>query len=308
MVVTLPKGAARNKKKYGITHFLRIPLATDKSTSQLLRSLKQVSQDPIAAALPRAAWNTLDELHYLVGPLSLLKPGRLDRAIRLLRELDMKQIAKAIAATSGTDVVKQPASRSTETVYSVQSPIISLQGMGLAPTDKHFLRKTKTISCNIRESRPFLEQFRMTVSKIFEDADLIQVAGPVSRPITLKVMSTSYLRTNVPNTKPTLKAMNKFLEPSFDASDLIPKYRDFTWTTDYPLERFCISEVGLKDVARNGEVVRMGYHDIASVPLPGSVSSGTLDKNSNDTYIKAAKTIKKNHHACPLVIPSSPPR
>lgn len=62
------------------------------------------------------------------------------------------------------------------------------------------------------------------------------------------------------------------------------------------------------DVARNGKVVRMGYHDIASVPLPGSVSSGALDKDSNDTYIKAAKTIKKNHYVCPLVIPSSPPR
>lgn len=205
MVVILPKGSVRNKKLYGITHFLRIPFATPKSTPQLLQSLGQVSQDPIAAALPRAAWNTLDELPYLVGALSLLKPGRLDRAIQLLRELNMDSIARAIATTSGTDVVKQPTCRSTETVHPVQAPIISLQGLGLTPAHDHLLRKAKEMICDIRESRPFLEQFKLIVSKIFQDADLIRVAGPAARTLSLKLMNTRYLRTQVPNEKPTLK-------------------------------------------------------------------------------------------------------
>ncbi len=120
-------------------------------------------------------------------------------------------------------------------------------------------------------------------------------------------MNTAWLRTDIPNEKPTLKRRNAFLEPTFDASDLIAKYKDFEWTTDFPLERLCISELGLKDIVRNREVVGMGYRDIASVPLPGYIFSGALDGGINDTYEKAAKTIRKSHPVCPLVIPSSPP-
>jgi len=243
----------------------------------------------------------------LVGVLSLSKPGRLDRAIRLLRELNMERIARAIAATSDPDVVTKSVRQSTEIVKPAQAPIISLQGLGLGPSDERFLRNAKELSCHIRENRPFLEQFKLIVSKIFQDAELIQVSSPITRRLILKLMNTAYLRTDIPNEKPTLKGRNAFLEPSFDASDLISKYRDFTWTTDFPLERLCISELGLKDFVRNGEVVRMGSRDIASVALPGSMSGGAPDEVPNDTYKKAAKTIKKTHPVCPLVIPSSPP-
>jgi len=306
MVVILPKGSMRNKWNYGITHFLRIPIATPESTPQLLQSLGHVAQDPIAAALPRAAWRTPDELHYHVAPLSLLEPGRLDRAIRLLRGLNMNRISKAIAAASGTNVVNEPAGRSTEMVHSVQAPITSLQGLGLPPNGKNCLRKTKEMVCNIRERRPFLKQFKSIVFKIFQDADLIQISGSTST-TTTSVMATKYLRTDVPNDKSTLRWKEAVLEPYFDASDLISKYNDFRWTTDFSLEQLCISELELKDFVRNGEVVRMGYHDVASVPLPGSVSCGALDQDINSTYRKAAKTIKETHPVCPLVIPSSPP-
>lgn len=301
MVVVIPKGMPVNIRRYGITHFLRIPFATSRSIPQLLHSLGQVAQDPIAVALPRAAWSTPDELHYSVGPLSLGKPGRLDRAIRLLRELNMDRISETIAGSSGTNVSKKTA------YHSAQAPIVSLQGLGISPADNKVLRSTKVLSCDFGETRPFLEQFRLIVSKVFQDADLMQVSYQMSKPMILKVMSLTYQRTDLPNDKPTMKGRHFFLCPSFDASDLVAKYRDFKWTIDFPLERLCISELGLKDIVRNGEVVGTGYHDIASVPLPGSVSSGAPDRNSNDTYIKAAKTIKKSHPVCPLVIPSSPP-
>lgn len=34
--------------------------------------------------------------------------------------------------------------------------------------------------------------------------------------------------------------------PSFDASDLYQKYKDFKWTAEFPLERICISRFGLR--------------------------------------------------------------
>lgn len=305
MVVVLPAGMSVNIPKYGITHFLRIPFATSRSNPQLLHSLGNVAQDPIAVALPRAAWKFPDELHYFVGVLSLRKPGRLDRAIRLLRELNMDRISETIAATSVTDDLTKPARWSAEMVEPVQAPTISLQG--LRPAKERFLRVTKELNCDIKENRPWIEQFKQIVSKIFQDAGLLQVTSLTSRSLSLMLMSTRWLRTDIPNDKPTLKAKHAFLEPSFDASDLVAKYRDFKWIIDFPLERLCISELGVKHIVRNGEVVGTGYHDIASVPLPGSVSSGAPDRKSNDTYIKAAKTIKKSHPVCPLVIPSSPP-
>ena len=87
MVVVLPRGSGVNLKKYGITHFLRIPFATVKSTPQLLRSVERVAQDPIASALPRLAWNTPDEVQLLTGFLSLKTPSCIDTATRLLNDV-----------------------------------------------------------------------------------------------------------------------------------------------------------------------------------------------------------------------------
>lgn len=87
MVVTLPERTLGSLKKHRITHFLRIPFATAKSTPQLRQSIDHVARDPITAALPRAAWPAPDELHYALGPLSLLKPERKERAERLLPKL-----------------------------------------------------------------------------------------------------------------------------------------------------------------------------------------------------------------------------
>lgn len=208
MVVTLPKGSVLNKKKYGITHFLRLPFATPESTPQLLQSLRHVSQDPITAALPQAPWKTPNELHQSFGSLSLRKPGRLDRAIQLLRDLNMDRIARAIAASSDTDIVTKSTCRSSGMVQSVQAPIISLQGLGVYRAQERFLHGTMELTCDIKENRRWIEQFRLIVSKIFQDADLIQVSSPISRALCLQLMTTRYLRTDVPNTKPTLKGKN----------------------------------------------------------------------------------------------------
>ena len=183
MVVILPKGSISNQKRHGITHFLRIPFATPRSTPQFLQSLRQVSQDPIAAALPRAAWNTPNELYHSFGSLSLGKPGRLDKAIQLLRELNMDRIARAIAARSDTDAITKSACQSSGVVQPIQAPIVSVQGLGLTPAREGFLRNTERLTGDIKENSPWIEQFQLIVSKIFQDADLIQVSSATFRPL-----------------------------------------------------------------------------------------------------------------------------
>ena len=73
--------------QHGITHFLRIPFATQKSTPQLLASINHVARDPIASALPRIASKTPDQLQYSVGMLSLTTPARMKAAVQLLKTL-----------------------------------------------------------------------------------------------------------------------------------------------------------------------------------------------------------------------------
>ena len=87
------------------------------------------------------------------------------------------------------------------------------------------------------------------------------------------------------------------------------KYKDFEWTTEFPLERLCISELGLKAFRKDGELVRTGYRDIASVPFPG-VPARVVDelamRRSNEEHEKAYKTKKQSLPTCPLLIPSTP--
>ena len=87
MVVVLPRAASIKIREYGITHILRIPFATAKSTPQLLRSIERVAQDPIASALPRLAWNSPDEVHLVTKSLSLKTPSCIKAATRLLNEV-----------------------------------------------------------------------------------------------------------------------------------------------------------------------------------------------------------------------------
>lgn len=94
--------------------------------------------------------------------------------------------------------------------------------------------------------------------------------------------------------------------PDFDASDLHPKYENFPWTGEFPSEKLCISEIGLKDVWRDGKFLRTGYRDIACVPLPGATLENMSPEHLDEEYLPAAKARRKNLPLTPLVIPSTP--
>ncbi|KAL8683900.1 MAG: hypothetical protein Q9186_000111 [Xanthomendoza sp. 1 TL-2023] len=260
MVVVLPQGSLANILHHGITHFLRIPFATAKSTVQLQDSIERVATDPIAAELPRAAWNAPDEVHFQVSPLSLKTPSRVRAATQLLRDIQL-----------------------------MYTPI----------------RNQGSV-----ESVPFLWTFRSLVLEHFLTTDLVPVVTSQTDRLGVNIMATRYLSTDIPVQKPTLRGRGFRRRPSFDASDLFQKYQHFEWTGQFGLERLCISELGLKDFSKDGQVVRTGYRDIASVPLPG-VSSGLvaelLKERSNEEYSRAYKSISKNQPRYPLLIPSTRP-
>lgn len=116
------------------------------------------------------------------------------------------------------------------------------------------------------------------------------------------LMDTAYLRTNVPRENPRRRA---FKRPRFEATAFYARYKDYPFTTEFPLERICISETGLKDVWRNQVFIRTGYREIAGVPFPGALESECPSSHPDDIYERAAKRFAKNQPILPLLIQST---
>ena len=140
----------------------------------------------------------------------------------------------------------------------VQAPVVALHGLTSPYRGQGLhLQATKALYCQVKEPRPFLIQFRTAVAKIFQDHGLVSATreSVLLRPIA-KLMNTDYLSTNTLNNKPTMKGKGWYRSPCFDASDLHTKYQNFPWTTEFPVEELCLTEMGLKDVLRNGKFVK----------------------------------------------------
>lgn len=117
-------------------------------------------------------------------------------------------------------------------------------------------------------------------------------------------MATKYLRSSVWRSRPSLGGKKCRLQPDFDASDLHLKYENNPWTTEFPLEKLCISEIALKDFLTDGKVVGTGYRDVACVPLPGVSTSPSVGERING-YRTAAILRENNRTLTPLLIPST---
>lgn len=119
----------------------------------------------------------------------------------------------------------------------------------------------------------------------------------------VSIMATKFVRSDVLSEKPTLRGLKPNRSPVFDASDLHAKYKNYPWTTEFPLERMCISELGLRVVWKGGKVIRTAFHDIANVPLPG-VSPDVLSAEDPDEHF-----VRQGYNKTPqtsLYIPSTP--
>ncbi|KAL8992262.1 MAG: hypothetical protein Q9169_007236 [Polycauliona sp. 2 TL-2023] len=279
--------------EYGVTHFVRIPYATAESTPQIANATERLARDPIAAALPREAWCTPGQYHLSIMPLSLKTPARVDKALQLLNSLKPSGAAKMGESKAKLLERSHP-------------PSVSLYG----------LRKNKEfpevgyLGCSVKEPAPFLKAFRALIIETFFGAGLIPVAPPTYRlhhDQEQKMMYMQYLRTTALKDHGQLEGKGYYRSPKFDATHLQPKYEDTQWTDDFPLEKICISEFGLRDLYSNGTLVEGVYRDIAYAPLPGVSASTISAPRSDDEYTKAARRYHSNQPVMPLVIRSTPP-
>lgn len=73
--------------RHGITHGLRIPLATSISRPQLARSLRQVMTDPTASSIHPDAFGPPDTQSLNLGSLNLANRESVEKAFYLLKTL-----------------------------------------------------------------------------------------------------------------------------------------------------------------------------------------------------------------------------
>ena len=75
------------KRVLNLTHFIRIPLLNQTSTTQVQETLLRVADDPVAASVPPLAYQPCRQLKVSVASLSLPTQKSRDHAISLLQEL-----------------------------------------------------------------------------------------------------------------------------------------------------------------------------------------------------------------------------
>lgn len=107
------------------------------------------------------------------------------------------------------------------------------------------------------------------------------------------------------NKKPSLRPYNCSRRPMFDARDLYEAYKDYVFTENIPLERICLTDLGLQDFVKSGKVVGIGYRSLSSIPLP-DVSNEVIPWDDPEVnYVRAAKTKRWKNPVTPLIIPSN---
>ena len=288
-----------------------MPFATAKSIPQLIKSINQLASDRTATELPSSAWSQPDQLHFVIGGLILPTQSRLKAAIELLQGIDLTQTVRS-SYNSSSELLNFHITINTDAPgVEFRSRVITLQGLRREVTAAHWPRATKALSCDILESWPYLTDLEETLKEAFAKEGLMPVIKQGNRELGYegKIMTTCYLRTIVQNTRRELRGQDAVRRPHFDALDIYHKFKNFTWATQFPLERISISQLGLKDVWIQGDFVRTCYRNDGSAFLPGTNPSQTAaaDEHPEDVYEKAAHTIRENQSVPPLYIPSTPP-
>lgn len=170
----------------------------------------------------------------------------------------------------------------------MRRPAITLTG--LAPVyGADYPFGTKLMSCHVVKNTPFIKLFRNIIIDTFVVGGFVQAYSEQDliwdQPPTQKMMNVDpTLRTDVPNDKYSTGGEILYRSPNVDVAELHTKYKDFPWTQQFPLERLCITESGLKDVWKKRKFIRTGYRDIASIPLPGVPADAIQTEDLDEEY------------------------
>lgn len=282
----LPNPLSRGVGHDKITHALRIPLATAKSSPQLQRSLDKIRRDDLTRALPNPAWSQVGSLCLHIGSLSLPNQSRLTTAQGTLKNFD-------VASSLGDRA--QPLSVTLRGLHSglvgEQRELTNRLYANVAFTDDTGLASLRRLTADLRAA---FGAEGLLVTKNYKDPS----------ELSMRLMSTMYLKSDEPKRKPTSSSYNFLRSPLFDARDTYAAYKDTAWAEDFALERICISVSSLADMTKRGTVIGQGYQHVFCIPFPGFETTSNLE-DPDIEYVPAPKISIANKIRTPLVIPSN---
>lgn len=198
-----------SKQALNLTHFVRIPLATRASLSQILTSYSRVKEDTLSAVIPKGAFTHPANLHLPLGTLSLPTRSHVEAALNVLKSAITRQgdqpFTVRVVGIGDTQVSLSPRKLSgVMGLYSrIEDPTTSLQGF-----------------C------------QNVCSELLDEGLLKLIPGEkFTPPLQVRVISTKRLTRD-----PVMGKRQKFqLRPRFDATDLHRKYKDFVFLKDLQL-------------------------------------------------------------------------
>ena len=238
---SLHKVALDQKRRFGVTHFVRIPLSTSVPRPQLDKAVKRISSDPVAASVPNEAFVPASQLHITIGELSLKSSERVSATIRYIHSLDLDTMLKEI-------IVEIERKNSDKTIQPCLPGLrVDVRGLNIHGSILS-LDKRMNLWAPVTDTQGVVTPFRDAVRLGLARAGFLvanlgnRSAGTrLLEPYT-KILSTKWLSTNEDNDNPMLVAagVKKKITLKFDATELYPKYREFTWAKDVHLEKLNI--------------------------------------------------------------------
>ena len=215
----------------GLTHFIRIPLLNQFSSSQIQKTLWQVANDPLAATVPPEAYQPLQRISLSIAALRLPTKESENRATSLLQDLvnqDWRELFSKTQEARSTRILSTAnlGTLSNDDRSGPRPLIVDLVGLG----DSFFRHKpsnlqgTMRLYAFIKEPLGILGSFRAGILQNFLDAGLAR-RDPLhvpregfNRNLQVEAISTKGLRSGIPKTKPSLRHLGVDMVPRFDAS------------------------------------------------------------------------------------------
>ena len=277
--------------KYGLTHFLCIPVCYPRSRSRLQNSFRNLARDPCAVNAPLEAYFSLESMHIQLGVLQLPTARHIDVAVK---------VAKEYIANFASD----SESVADQHLEPIAPLTVHLVGLDCRPrinagTTNH--NQVNALGATAQDKTGRLVPFCRGLIEEYGTAGLTEpsiqeraLREPNRDALSnrVKIIDTKGLRGKTLRTGSTFERTLLYAKLGrkrtlrFDAQDMYEKYKNHTWIDQLELERLSICEVRMGDLLQNGKVVGQGWHEVAAIPLPGFVTSydGRLPSKEDITF------------------------
>lgn len=242
-----------------LTHFLCIPLVNPSSRPQLQKSLTQFRETlskkeipDLPDGLPEKAIRPLGTLHLTLGVMSLVTPEKVEGALQLLKDLDIKELLAApspvkFAKTQDSeDKGKEVEGKQKEGERKPEDIKITLQGLrSMANPSKTSILYSSPLDADLR-----LYQFCSKLRDIFMKAEFI---AEDKKALLLHATIVNTVYAKGVKGKGSGHGKRSGARLMIDARGILEEFEEFVWMEGVRIEKVAVCRMGAKE-GEDGEV------------------------------------------------------